>query len=618
MSGQHYCLRWNNYQSNMTSVFHQLLQNEAFVDVTLACNDLSLKAHKVVLSACSSYFQKLLLENPCKHPTIIMPQDVCYSDLKFIIEFVYKGEIDVSQAELQSILRTADQLKIKGLCESPDDKENSESPLPLYCKGGRKSASPRHFRLADSGNRRAKYRRTSLQERPSDETPGGCREGKAQPGHSSDEENDMPVALDEHKRSRHQPEQTKPLNMSSHGLMTGQFGVDTDDFPPEPPAPSAIPVGHVDMADHSPTRSLLTNTPIHRTDISDSTKYTLDIKKEADIKFETLRSYDQDSLLDMESHMSGPDHSMDSHDDCDRGLHPSMMVQQDFVGMMPGVSNRLDVNSEDQVPGTKNNGHNENLQHTPRSHGGGPKTWTQEDMDMALDALRNHNMSLTKASATYGIPSTTLWQRAHRLGIDTPKKEGPTKSWTEENLNSALEALRTGTISANKASKAYGIPSSTLYKIARREGIRLAAPFNAAPTTWTPEDLEKALESIRTGQTSVQKASTEFGIPTGTLYGRCKREGIELSRSNPTPWSEDAMGEALEAVRLGHMSINQAAIHYNLPYSSLYGRFKRGIKYDSDNIEVNQDSQSQMDAHSFGMDYSTTSHQQIQYHNQNS
>lgn len=109
--------------------------------------------------------------------------------------------------------------------------------------------------------------------------------------------------------------------------------------------------------------------------------------------------------------------------------------------------------SNNEVP-VKNNGHAEH--NNLRSHGGGPKTWTQEDMDMALDALRNHNMSLTKASATYGIPSTTLWQRAHRLGIDTPKKEGPTKSWTEENLNSALEALRTGTISANKASKAYG------------------------------------------------------------------------------------------------------------------------------------------------------------------
>uniref|UniRef100_A0A182J0W7 HTH psq-type domain-containing protein n=1 Tax=Anopheles atroparvus TaxID=41427 RepID=A0A182J0W7_ANOAO len=192
----------------------------------------------------------------------------------------------------------------------------------------------------------------------------------------------------------------------------------------------------------------------------------------------------------------------------------------------------------------------------------GPKTWTAEDMESALEALRTHNMSLTKASATYGIPSTTLWQRAHRLGIDTPKKEGPSKTWNEDSLNSALEALRTGTISANKASKAFGIPSSTLYKIARREGIRLAAPFNAAPTTWSAEDLDRALEAIRAGQTSVQKASTEFGIPTGTLYGRCKREGIELSRSNPTPWSEDAMMEALESV------------------NSLYGRFKRG-KYDT-------------------------------------
>lgn len=77
---------------------------------------------------------------------------------------------------------------------------------------------------------------------------------------------------------------------------------------------------------------------------------------------------------------------------------------------------------------------------------------------------------------------------------DTPKKEGPTKTWNEDSLNNALDALRTGTISANKASKAFGIPSSTLYKIARREGIRLAAPFNAAPTTWSAEDLEKALE----------------------------------------------------------------------------------------------------------------------------
>jgi hypothetical protein len=202
----------------MTSVFHQLLQNEAFVDVTLACNDLSLKAHKVVLSACSSYFQKLLLENPCKHPTIIMPQDVCYADLKFIIEFVYKGEIDVSQTELQSLLRTADQLKIKGLCEPPDEKENSPIEPQYFAKGFskvRKSSSPKQFKPQDN-NKRNKQKKPHL-DNTSDKEDNGSVDG-----HSSDEEHDMPVALNEHKRKRAEPEQIKPLNMSSHGIMTGQ------------------------------------------------------------------------------------------------------------------------------------------------------------------------------------------------------------------------------------------------------------------------------------------------------------------------------------------------------------------------------------------------------------
>ena len=44
---QHFCLKWNNYQSNMTAVFDQLRENEAFVDVTLACEGSQLKTHKV-------------------------------------------------------------------------------------------------------------------------------------------------------------------------------------------------------------------------------------------------------------------------------------------------------------------------------------------------------------------------------------------------------------------------------------------------------------------------------------------------------------------------------------------------------------------------------------------
>lgn len=95
------------------------------------------------------------------------------------------------------------------------------------------------------------------------------------------------------------------------------------------------------------------------------------------------------------------------------------------------------------------------------------------------------------------------------------------------------------------------------------------------------EDLESALEAIKAG-TPVQKAASEFGIPSGTLYGRCKKVGIELSKNAAVHWSEEAMKKALASYQTGGMSINQAAIHYNLPYSSLYGRINRWKRESGD------------------------------------
>lgn len=95
---------------------------QVFVDVTLSCEGgQQLRAHKVVLAACSPYFQAVLQNNPCKHPIVILPRDVAFADLRAIIEFVYRGEIDVAQEQINSLLAAADTLKIKGLCEVGDD-----------------------------------------------------------------------------------------------------------------------------------------------------------------------------------------------------------------------------------------------------------------------------------------------------------------------------------------------------------------------------------------------------------------------------------------------------------------------------------------------------------------
>ncbi|XP_055538027.1 longitudinals lacking protein, isoforms J/P/Q/S/Z isoform X2 [Wyeomyia smithii] len=119
MAVQQYCLRWNNHQPNFISVFSTLLHNESLVDVTLAAEGRQLQAHKVVLSACSSYFQSLFTANPCQHPIVIL-KDVQYNDLKTMVDFMYYGEVNVSTEQLPQVLKTAEMLKIKGLAEMPD------------------------------------------------------------------------------------------------------------------------------------------------------------------------------------------------------------------------------------------------------------------------------------------------------------------------------------------------------------------------------------------------------------------------------------------------------------------------------------------------------------------
>lgn len=121
MSSQRFCLRWNNHQSNLLSVFDQLLHDESFVDVTLAVEGQLLRAHKMVLSACSPYFQALFVNHPDKHPIVIL-KDVPYSDMRSLLDFMYRGEVSVDQDRLTAFLRVAESLRIKGLTEVNEEK----------------------------------------------------------------------------------------------------------------------------------------------------------------------------------------------------------------------------------------------------------------------------------------------------------------------------------------------------------------------------------------------------------------------------------------------------------------------------------------------------------------
>ena len=109
-----FILKWGNHEQNRTSTLKSLLENADFLDVTIACDDDQIDAHKVILSAASPLFRNLLKRNPHSHPLLYL-RGTTTKDMKAILNFIYSGETHVVQEELEEFMALADSLKIVGL-----------------------------------------------------------------------------------------------------------------------------------------------------------------------------------------------------------------------------------------------------------------------------------------------------------------------------------------------------------------------------------------------------------------------------------------------------------------------------------------------------------------------
>ena len=109
------CLQWNDFQDNIQRAFWDMREDKYLTDVTLACKDgQQVEAHKVVLASSSPFFQKLFARNRQAHPLIYMG-GVKLSDVLAILDFLYRGEANVYQGDLDSFLAISDELQLKGL-----------------------------------------------------------------------------------------------------------------------------------------------------------------------------------------------------------------------------------------------------------------------------------------------------------------------------------------------------------------------------------------------------------------------------------------------------------------------------------------------------------------------
>jgi len=129
MATEKFCLRWNDFESNISVAFRELREEKDFFDVTLACDDNQVQAHKVILSACSPFFRNVLRKNPHQHPLLYL-KGVKYQELLSVLNFMYQGEVNVAQEELNSFLAVAEELRVKGLTQSNSGNKSSSSPPP--------------------------------------------------------------------------------------------------------------------------------------------------------------------------------------------------------------------------------------------------------------------------------------------------------------------------------------------------------------------------------------------------------------------------------------------------------------------------------------------------------
>jgi len=125
-----FCLKWNDFQANISSTFSDLRKDGEFTDVTLACEDgQQVEAHKVILAASSPFFKNMLRKIKHSNPLIYM-RGIKIDELVAIMDFLYYGETNVFEESLDNFLALAEELKLKGLSRNSGIEANPVNAEP--------------------------------------------------------------------------------------------------------------------------------------------------------------------------------------------------------------------------------------------------------------------------------------------------------------------------------------------------------------------------------------------------------------------------------------------------------------------------------------------------------
>lgn len=114
---------------NIGSNFKNLFEDEVLTDLTLYCKEGSIKVHKLVLAASSSYFRQVFTKHSDK-PAVFYMYGVSLLQLKNLVELMYKGSISLPTDNFNSVYGLAEELQIAGLLVDGLNERPTTTPAP--------------------------------------------------------------------------------------------------------------------------------------------------------------------------------------------------------------------------------------------------------------------------------------------------------------------------------------------------------------------------------------------------------------------------------------------------------------------------------------------------------
>lgn len=365
---QTFCLKWNHHKTNLVEILEALIKVETYVDCTLVVDDqVTFKAHRVVLAANSPYFQSILADVPMDHCSILFP-GVKDFEMRALLEYMYTGEVNVTQAHIPRIMKVAEQLEVKGLFDMSELR--------------RHAASEREHTPAASPPRVVPAAPSSAS------PPAPVRWPPAPPPC-------LPALSAAYDSADMNPLKRKKL---SSMLAIRDTPILRNVLAQTTPPDSSQPVSLVchPMPQNPPPR-LQSNGSAHDSERPPSPQRPFDYRPR---RLSSRASSPHYNRSDRSEDAQSPYTERSFDDDAPRTFHPSpppANFQQDVrAGLAPYVPPQ-------QKPEWKRY-----------------KQYTRSDIMSAIECVRN-GMSALQASRKYGVPSRTLYDKVKKLGITTSR-----------------------------------------------------------------------------------------------------------------------------------------------------------------------------------------------------